>query len=118
MRTLSPTTEPARFIGSYGPTWRSGLISEHLDLFIRAGGTHRTSAGLGAGWAVVDGVAHPVVCSELVSIDTEDGPVSGRCGVPALDATGACEGHSEERAHWLAMSEAERAFIERHEVFA
>lgn len=93
MRHLTTSTEPATFIGAYGQNWRSGLISEHLDLFVRAGGTHRASRSGSAGWAVVDGKAYPVLCSELVRIDTEDGPQSGRCGSPALEATGTCEAH-------------------------
>lgn len=91
---LTTDTPPDRFVGTYGPTWREGLLSEHLDLFRRAGGVHRPSNGTGAGWAVVDGRAVPVVCSELVRVDTEDGPVSGRCGNNALDATGTCESHA------------------------
>lgn len=90
---LTTDTDPERFIGSYGQTWRSGLLSEHLDLFRRAGGTHRPSRNAGAGWAVIDGKAVPVVCSEIVRVDTEDGPVSGRCGANALDATGTCHAH-------------------------
>lgn len=90
---LSPATAPDRFIGAYGPDWRSGLLSEHLELFRRAGGTHRPASSDGAGWAVIDGKAVPVVCSELIRVDTEDGPVSGRCGANALDATGTCYAH-------------------------
>jgi hypothetical protein len=90
---LTTDTDPARFIGSYGQTWRWGLLSEHLDLFVRAGGTHRPSRSDKAGWAVVDGVAYPVVCSEIVRVDTEDGPVSGRCGANAIEETGTCEAH-------------------------
>lgn len=94
MRHLTTTTAPADFIGMYGQTWREGLLSEHLDLFVRAGGTHRASRNGGAGWAVLDrGRAVPVVCSEIVRVDTEDGPVSGRCGANALEATGTCDAH-------------------------
>lgn len=95
MRPTYLTTEtPAdRFVGAYGQTWRAGVLSEHLDLFRRAGGTHRPSRSTGAGWAVVDGKAFPIVCSEIVRVDTEDGPVSGRCGANALEATGTCDYH-------------------------
>jgi len=92
MRQLTTTTDPATFIGSYGQTWRSGLISEHLDLFVRAGGTHRPSRGTGAGWAVVEGRAYPVLCSEIIRVVTEDGAQSGRCGIPA-NANGSCDAH-------------------------
>lgn len=94
MRRLTNTTDPAAFIGGYGRSWRSGLLSEHLHLFVRAGGTHRLpSRSNGAGWAIIDGRAYPVVCSELVWIDTEDGRIDGRCGANAMAETGTCEGH-------------------------
>lgn len=110
---LSTATPPDRFIGAYGPRWRSGLISEHLELFKAAGGVHRPSNSDGAGWAVIGGEAFPVVCSEIIEVWTEDGRQSGRCGEYALAETGACEPHSEERAAWIAMSEAERVHWER-----
>ena len=94
MRNLTPTTSPELFIGAYGPTWREGLLSEHLDAFVRAGGTHRPSRSRGAGWAVIDGKAIPVVCSEVVRIDTEDGPISGRCGANALASSMTCDDHN------------------------
>lgn len=115
---LTPATEPSRFVGAYGPRWRWAVISEHLPAFVAAGGVHRPSAGFSAGWAVVDGVAYPIVCSEVIEVWTEDGRQSGRCGEHALAETGACEPHSEERAAWLALSEAERVHVERQGVSA
>lgn len=69
------------------------------------------------------------LCPDLVEIDTEDGPASGRCLRPISDkvylyrAYGdtearpttlpACEGHAEERVGWGAMSETERVAWER-----
>lgn len=93
VRLLDTNTDPQVFVGAFGPRWRAGVLSEQLDLFKRAGGVHRPSRSLGAGWAVIEGKAYPVVCSELVRVDTEDGPVSGRCGENALDATGTCAYH-------------------------
>lgn len=95
---LTADTDPERFIGAYGPDWRAGLLSEHLDLFKLAGGAFRPSSGDGAGFALIpteDGgmIARPVVCSELIEVWTEDGRQSGRCGRPALDATGTCPAH-------------------------
>jgi hypothetical protein len=95
---LTPATSPERFVGKYGTDWRDGVLSEHLDLFKRAGGAHRPSPSDMAGWALVthdDGttVAYPVVCSELIEVFTEDGRQSGRCGHPALDETGTCPAH-------------------------
>lgn len=90
---LSPATDPERFVGAFGPDWRPGVLSEQFDLFLRAGGVHRPSSHDGAGWAVIDGRAVPIVCSEVIAVYTEDGPVSGRCGANALGATGTCDGH-------------------------
>lgn len=56
---LTTATEPEQFIGAYGNRWREGLLSDHLDLFIQAGGAYRPSRGEGAGWAVVDGRGIP-----------------------------------------------------------
>lgn len=110
---LDTTTAPERFIGSYGTDWKNGLLSEHLDMFARAGGVVRGAAsGSGAAWAVVDGVAYPVVCSEIISVPTEDGPVSGRCGHVAV-RLGACADHAEVIEAWQAQSEAETAAWER-----
>lgn len=65
-------------VGSYGQDWKRGVLSEHL----RPGhATHLLPAGT---WIVIqpDGHTVRVVCSELVRILTEDGPISGRCGRP------------------------------------
>lgn len=117
MRTFTATTPLDAFVGGYGPAWKRGLLSEHVDLFLAAGGTLRTaSSGSGRQWALVPlgkGMeAVPVVCSELVEIYTEDGKASSRCGAPA-HRLGACETHAEEIEAYMAMSEAERAHWER-----
>lgn len=102
-----------QFIGSYGQGWKVGLISEHVPAFLAAGGTVR-QASRGGHWAVVDGRAYRVLCSELVQVETEDGPISGRCGQVAL-VEGSCEAHAEEREQWMALSEAERRFYEQQD---
>lgn len=115
MRALTTDTRPAAFVGAYGPDWRAGVLSEHLDLFKRAGGAFLASPSDMAGWALIpaeDGGtdAYPVVCSELVEVWTEDGPASGRCGSPALDATGTCPAHdygTEPRAYCSATPAAD-----------
>lgn len=103
------------YVGSYGPTWRTGVLSEHLSAFTAAGGGLRAAAsGSGLLWAVPAARAAvvPVVCSEIVEIPTEDGPVSGRCGADAT-ADGMCPAHAEQMAGWRAMSEAERLSWEK-----
>lgn len=68
-------------------------------------------------------------CPDLVEIMTEDGPVSGRCMAPIVEVpvppdarygetepqsvAFACEGHTQERLGWRAMSEVEKADWER-----
>lgn len=94
VRLLSETTPLEQFIGFYGNAHRSGLISEHVELFKSAGGEIR-KGNAHAGWAVIEGKAYPILCSEIVRIDTEDGPVSGRCGEFALPISGRCAYHEE-----------------------
>jgi hypothetical protein len=69
------------------------------------------------------------LCPEIVMVDTEDGPVTGRCQGPVVEVTVppdrrygeteatvqafACEGHSAEWLNWRAMTEGERADWER-----
>lgn len=104
MRQFTTTTAPAQFIGSYGQNWNAGLLSEHVASFVAAGGTVRGAAsGSGAAWAVVDGVAYPVVCSEIVEVHTEDGPMSGRCGARAT-VDGLCAHHEAIVATWDAAA--------------
>lgn len=55
----------------------------------------------------------PVVCGDLIEVWTEDGPISGRCGLPVLADGYACEGHTAEREDWSALSEPEKAAWER-----
>lgn len=103
-----------RFIGMYGQDWRAGLLSEHVDAFIEAGGEVREAAsGTGKAWAVIGGKAYPVVCAEIVEVATEDGPMSGRCGHPATAEFGACETHAAVIAQWARQSEAQIIAWER-----
>ena len=95
MIALTAQTALINFLGSYGPEWRTGVVVDHVEMFVAAGGTVRPAAsGSGASWAVVDGIAYPVVCGELVAIRTEDGVTDGRCGSPAT-VDGCCAGHAE-----------------------
>lgn len=77
----------SKLISGYGPQWTLGIISEHL---YKVEAHHDDE-----GWFVVDehGDRYPVLCSELIKIHTEDGPIEGRCGIE-VDADGyACELH-------------------------
>ena len=105
-------TNAEQFIGAYGPAWLTGVLIDHADAFVAQGGRIRT--GRHAFWAVLpNGQACPVVCGDFVQIDTEDGPISGRCGCNVVPDLGACERHAEERQEWLAMSESERVMWEK-----
>ena len=108
MKLFTSTTPAQDIIGWYGQhTFRTSLLIDHVDLFEAAGGTIRV--GRHSTWAVLPtGLACPVVCGEIIQIDTEDGPESGRCGLNVRGEEGACERHAEERQGWLAMDESER----------
>jgi hypothetical protein len=92
MRKFTTSTKPSEIVGSYGQHWREGVLSEHLSVFLKAGGTFRPAQTF-EGWAVAeDGRAYPVLCSELVEVQTEDGPMTGRCGEHSV-RNGFCEYH-------------------------
>ena len=72
------------------------------------------------------------LCPDLVMVDTEDGPMDGRCLLPVVEVTipahrhwgedvpaevvaFACEGHSQQRISWMTLSEPERLEVERRE---
>lgn len=112
-RPAAPAATPDRFVGQYGPRFTAGVLSEHLERFVAAGGVVRPArSGSGAAWAMVGPKAYKVMCSDIVPVQTEDGTVTGRCGVLAT-REGACEAHAAEHDSWLAMAEAERAAWER-----
>lgn len=87
----------------YGIAYRAGLLSDHVEAFVAAGGVVRAAAsGSGRTWAVRswDRLAIPVVCSEIIPVMTEDGPSDGRCGLDAL-VEGCCKGHAAERQDYF-----------------
>lgn len=113
-----------RFVGHYGPEVvigddpefgliygpeNEGIISEHLHA---AQVPTRRLAG-GRWVAVIDGYAVPVLCPDVIAINTEDGPGTGRCGDYVDAEGGLCEGHHRQVKAWLALSEPEKAAWER-----
>ena len=113
---MTRTPTPEAFIGNYGRAWRTGVISDHLVSFVDCGGLARTCA-TGRLYAVMpDGYAYPILCSEIIEIPTEDGPVTGRCGLPVANDREicACDGHAQEIRGWLEMSEVEKLNWERN----
>lgn len=112
MRKLHEMT-PEQFVGFYGNDPKSGVLFDHLEGFDAAGGIVRGAAsGTGRVWAVVDGRAYPVVCSEIIEVWTEDGRSDGRCGRP-IEVGPYCEAHAEIVAAWCIQSDAEVAAWER-----
>lgn len=100
---------------AYGPGWREGILTEHLH---RLGSSIKiavTTTGLTYAYPATGGRAVPVVCSELIEVPTESGPIVGRCGTQVLHDRFACTGHADERERWSNLSEVERAEIERRE---
>lgn len=99
------------FAAQYGAAWTLGILTDHVAKVEAAGLTVATVDGLAV---VVDADgAIPVVCSELIEVSTEDGPISGRCGLPVKAGAFACEGHGADIAAWAAQSEAETIAWER-----
>jgi hypothetical protein len=103
---------PSSLVGLYGPDWQHGVLSEHLHMV-----PENLVRRLASGTLVVnvDGSAVPVVCSELVRLNTEDGPVDGRCGGRVTASGYACEGHERQLAEWHAMSEMDTMIWERRQ---
>jgi len=101
-------------VSGYGQDWTSGIISEHLYRVEALGGRIHV-AGTGRMWVAPakGGVAIPVLCSEIVAVYTEDGEISGRCGLPALVEDGACDAHQAILEDWRAQSEPEAIAWER-----
>jgi len=79
-------------VGHYGQRWTEGVLSEHLD--------SRTWMSDGTTMVHVKGRDYMVLCSELVMVRTEDGNITGRCGLPVSPSGYACEGHVEEIEEW------------------
>lgn len=103
MRVITERTVAA-WTGHYGPDWRRGVVSDHLHLVVVEGGaTVHTSASGRRTYVTHDGVTEPVLCSELVEVPTEDGPIEGRCGRYVVNGV-TCEGHA-----WLIQREEEAA---------
>lgn len=71
---------------------RVGVVVDHVESFVQAGGSVRPTRSGGL-WAVLpDGRAYKVLCGEIIPVATEDGPSDGRCGLPVVAATGRCRG--------------------------
>jgi hypothetical protein len=101
-----------------GRDHRQGVCSDHMRTALELPGT-RLVEGVLAAYVVDDaagGVAYPVTCGDLIEIRTEDGLSDGRCGLLATDREAyQCEGHAAERRAYMALTEAERAHLEREE---
>ncbi len=90
------TPDPYRYLGTYGPKYREGVLSDHLCWAQQAGATTRLTASGRHRVVFPDGSTAQVLCSEIVRIPTEDGPIDGRCGSPVAAGEGhyCCDAHS------------------------
>lgn len=95
----------------YGPNWEHQVVLvDHVGDAIDAGATLRVPEnGLREYVVMPDGRAVPVGCGDIIEIRTEDGPSTGRCGIPIAAGARACPGHS----FILDMSDSEFAQYER-----
>lgn len=123
-RTPKTPSEAWRFVGRYGPMvvigddpdWglvygpgQEGIPSDYLgDATLEA---HVIADGRLI--VAIDGKIVPVLCSEVIAVNTEDGPGTGRCGEVLRGDVYACPRHTAEIERWQSMSEAEKAAWER-----
>lgn len=119
-RTPKAPSEAWRWVGRYGP---SVVIGDDEDFGLIYGPDqegilvdHLGDAGLeahviadGRLIVAIDGKIVEVLCSELIMVNTEDGPGTGRCGTPLRGDVYACPGHTAEIERWQSMPEAEKA---------
>lgn len=109
--SLNNPTSAYDLTGCYGQDWAQGILADHVGL-AEAHGYRVVTLTRTRRLVTEDGLTWPVVCGSFVEVDTEDGPITGRCGVVAtLD--GECEAHAAQHAAWDELSEAERAYDER-----
>lgn len=113
MRHLSTQTHATDLVGYYGEDFTAGILAEHLHLadpdLVRT---------LASGTLVVnvDGAAVPIVCGDVIELRTEDGPVSGRCGLPVDPRHGgACTGHARQHDYWHSMSQLDTLIWEQRQ---
>jgi hypothetical protein len=103
-----PVADDDEFGTIYAPQY-CGILHEHLH----AAGLEAHRIASGRQIVAIDGKVVDVLCSSLIPITTEDGPATGRCGIPLRDEAWACPGHQSEMEAWMAMSELEKADWER-----
>ena len=98
MRQWSGPQNAGDLAGWYGPDRQCyGIITDHLHLL---DGEVLTIGGYRYALGPYDSKHTPVLCSEIIRVNTEDGPSDGRCGLPVLTGAYACEGHTEERRQY------------------
>lgn len=97
MTAVRGTVEIAE--GHYGKNFEfTGVLSDEVGRVEE--GARRLPGGT---WIYVqpDGRTSKIVCSEIIRAETEDGPVSGRCGKPIDTREGfACPEHVEIIKSW------------------
>lgn len=93
MQTIN-ATDIYGLTGVYGPgPFRLGVLSEWEGIAEEAGMIVRTTATSRWVTGPKGGAAFPILCSELIPVETEDGIVSGRCGQAVTVDSAWCPGH-------------------------
>lgn len=102
----------ADLAGLYGRDWKLGILLEHVDHLVGAGTVFLRYDAEGFASLRQGDTVIPVACGDIIEIPTEDGPISGRCGLPVhrdvVRTYGSCPWHAGERQAWEAMTEREK----------
>lgn len=99
--------------GNYGqpPRQHHGVITEHVHVIMRNCKDVTIDIQRATDGTTVDGYLvqgddrFQLLCSEVINVYTEDGPVSGRCGHPVFGDRPVCEMHRQD--HHLTREELE-----------
>lgn len=110
---MKPITSAYDLTGCYGQDWKQGLLVDHV-MEAEHNGFRVVTLTRTRRLVCEDGKTFPVVCGDLIAVRTEDGMIDGRCGLVA-NLEGACDAHAEERAAFLASTEAERIQWEQNQ---
>lgn len=114
---MTTRTDINDIAGLYGRAWKLGILLEHIGHLIGTGTLFLRYDAEGFASIRQGDTVIPVACGDIIEIPTEDGPITGRCGLPVhrdvVKTYGSCEGHAGERQAWEAMTEREKAHWER-----
>lgn len=92
MRSWSGPQPADSLAGWYGPDGQCfGIITDHIHLL---DGEVRDLDGYAYAISKYDSKHFAVLCSEIIRVDTEDGPSDGRCGENVRTGQYTCDMHA------------------------